>query len=233
MGEEESGEGFDAGLAGEGPVELRAEVAEGGAAVERHDAGGAEERMVRAMSNSSSSSPTICSRTSSAVTMPTVEPNSSTTTAMWRRRSWNSCRSSTASLVSGTTGISRMTWRRVRPELPLPPSAEGDAAEVHEAGDVLGVDDADDVLGAVGGIVDGDAGVLLFDDAGAGVFDGHVGGEGEDFAAGGHDLADGDVVELDGAVDDLFLKGGQQAHAAGGGGDELELFGRVDGAFAA
>ena len=111
--------------------------------------------------------------------------------------------------------------------------AEGDAAEVHEAGDVFGVDDADDVFGAVGGVVDGDAGVLLFDDAGAGLLDGHVGGEGEDLAARGHDLADGDVVELDGAVDDLFLKDGEQAHAAGGGGDELELFGRVDGAFAA
>ena len=38
LGEEEAGEGFDAGLAGEGPAELGAEVAEGGAAVERHDA---------------------------------------------------------------------------------------------------------------------------------------------------------------------------------------------------
>jgi hypothetical protein len=45
-------------------------------------------------------------------------------------------------------------------------------------------------------------------------------------------LAHGDVVEFDGAVDDLFLEGGQQAHAAGCGGDELEFFGRVDGAFA-
>ncbi len=41
------------------------------------------------------------------------------------------------------------------------------------------------------------------------------------------------MVELDGAVDDLLLKDGQQAHAAGGGGDELELLGRVDGALAA
>ena len=43
VGEEEAGEGFDAGLAREGPVELGAEVAEGGAAVEGHDAGCAEE----------------------------------------------------------------------------------------------------------------------------------------------------------------------------------------------
>ncbi len=81
-------------------------------------------------------------------------------------------------------------------------------------------------------VVDGDAGVLLLDDAGAGAFDGHVGGEREDLAARRHDLADGDVVEFDGAVDDLFLEGGKQAHAAGGRGDELELFGRVHGAFA-
>jgi hypothetical protein len=104
MREEKAGEGLDAGLAGEAPVELSAKVAEGGAAVERHDAGGVEDAVeLAAMSNSSSSSPTICSRASSAVTRPTVEPNSSTTMAMWRRRSWNSWRSSMASLVSGTT----------------------------------------------------------------------------------------------------------------------------------
>ena len=89
------------------------------------------------------------------------------------------------------------------------------------------------MVGAAGGIVDGDAGVLLLDDAGAGLLERHVGGEREDLAARRHDLAHGDVVELDGAMDDLFLKDGKQAHAAGGGGDELELFGRVDGAFAA
>ena len=43
MREEKAGEGFDAGLAGEAPVELGAEVAKGGASVERHDSGGAEE----------------------------------------------------------------------------------------------------------------------------------------------------------------------------------------------
>lgn len=43
VGEEEAGEGFDACFAGKGPVELRAEVSEGGAAVDGHDAGGAEE----------------------------------------------------------------------------------------------------------------------------------------------------------------------------------------------
>ena len=81
------------------------------------------------------------------------------------------------------------------------------------------------------GVVDGDAGVLLVDDAGAGFLDEHVGGEGEDALARDHDLAGGDLVELDGAVDDGFLILGEHAHAAGGGGDELELFGGVDSAF--
>ena len=102
---------------------------------------------------------------------------------------------------------------------------EGDGAEVHDAGDVLGVDDADDVFRAAVGIVDGNAGVLLVDDAGGGLFDGEVGWKREDLAAGCHDLADGDLVELDGAVDDLFLEGGQQAHATSGGGDELKSSG--------
>ncbi len=79
----------------------------------------------------------------------------------------------------------------MRPDSPLAAEGESDGAEVHEAGDVLGVDDADDVVGArASGIVDGDAGVLLFDDAGAGLFERHVGGEREDLAAWGHDLAD-------------------------------------------
>ena len=110
---------------------------------------------------------------------------------------------------------------------------ERDGAEVHQAGDVLGVDDADKILGTVRRFVDGDAGVLLLDDAGGGLLERHVGGEGEDLAARGHDLADGDVIELDGPMDDLFLKDREQAHAAGGGGNELELFGGVDGSFAA
>ena len=42
--EEKAGEGFDAGFARERPVELVAQVAEGGAAVERHRSRGAEER---------------------------------------------------------------------------------------------------------------------------------------------------------------------------------------------
>jgi hypothetical protein len=73
--------------------------------------------------------------------------------------------------------------------------------------------------------------VLVVDDAGAGGFNEGVGGERDDLLARGHDLADGGFVELEGAVDEALLKRRQDAHAAGGGGDELELFGRVDGGF--
>ena len=92
---------------------------------------------------------------------------------------------------------------------------------MHEAGQILGVDNADNVLGAAGFVVDGDAGVLAVNDLGAGFFNEQVGGQGEDFLAGRHDLADGDIVQLEGAVDEGLLKFGQDAHAAGGGGDEL------------
>ena len=61
-------------------------------------------------SNSSSISPTICSRMSSTVITPAVEPNSSTTTARCRRRSLNSSSSSVRTLVSGTTRTSCMIW---------------------------------------------------------------------------------------------------------------------------
>ena len=54
-------------------------------------------------------------------------------------------------------------------------------------------------------------------------------GKREDPLARGHDFADGNIVELDGAVDERLLKAGEQAQAAGGGSDELEFFRRVDG----
>ena len=84
--EKKAREGFDSGFAREDPVELVAEVAQGGRSSSTM-APVVESRGERLMSNSSSSSPTICSRMSSAVTRPTVEPNSSTAMAMWRRRS--------------------------------------------------------------------------------------------------------------------------------------------------
>ena len=89
------------------------------------------------------------------------------------------------------------------------------------------------MLGASAGIEDRDARVLLFDDAGAGALDGKIRRKGEDPAAGRHDLARDDMAELDGAVNHGLLKRGKKAHAAAGGGDKLELFRRVHGAFSA
>ena len=101
---------------------------------------------------------------------------------------------------------------------------------MHEAADVLGVEDANDEFRAALRIINGDAGVHFLDNAGAGIFDQHIGGEREDALARGHDLAGDDVVHLDGAVDERLLVFGQHAGAARSRGHELELFGGVDGA---
>ena len=108
----------------------------------------------------------------------------------------------------------------------------GGAAEVHEAGEVFGVEDADDVLGAALLVVDGDAGVLMVNEAGAGGFNERVAGQGDDLLTRGHDFAYGDLVDFEGAVDDTLLKGRQDAVAPGGRGEEFELFRGVDGDFA-
>ena len=231
--EQESGEGLDAGLAREGPAELRAEVAQRDVAVEREDAFGvpgcgaagdvelvfqlADDLLERVLGGDDADGGTEL-----------VDDDGDLAAALLKflqqldgEFGLGDDGDLAHHLAQGEAGVARAA------------EAERDGAEVHQARDVLGVDDADDLLGAAGGVVDGDAGVLLFDDARAGLLDGHVGGQREDLAARRHDLANGDVVQLDGAMDDLFLEDRQQAHAARGGGDELELLGRVDGALAA
>ena len=101
-------------------------------------------------------------------------------------------------------------------------------SEEDQAGEVFGVDDADDVLGAAGLVVDRHAGAHMFDDLGAGRFDRQVRGQRKDLLPRGHDLADGHILQFQGAMDERLLKPGQNAHAPGGCGDELELVGRVD-----
>ena len=83
------------------------------------------------------------------------------------------------------------------------------------------------MLGAARFVVDGNAGAHVLEDLGGGGFDGEVGRQGKDLLARGHDLADGHILEFEGAVDERFLKGGQDAEAASGGGDELEFLGGV------
>lgn len=103
---------------------------------------------------------------------------------------------------------------------------------MHEAGEILRVENADDVLWTERGVIDGHAGVLLVDDACGGALDGHVRWEGEDAATRRHDLAHGDVAEFDGAMDDLLLENRKQAATACGRGDELDLLRGMDVAFA-
>src|ERR1035437_5073647 len=100
-------------------------------------------------------------------------------------------------------------------------------AEEHEAGEVFGVDDADDVLGASGFVVDGDAGAHVLDDLCGGRFDGQDGGQGKDLLARGHDLADGHVFQFEGAEDE----GGRVFKEADGGAGQghEEEHGRGDG----
>src|SRR5271170_1001446 len=205
MCEEEAGEGFDACFAREPPVELIAEVAESGAAVERHGSGGAEEwgladvELVFELADDLLED--IFSGDEADGGAELVDDDGDVAAALLKL-----LEELDGELGFGDDCDLAHDFAEGDAGLALAAHGESDGAEVHEAGDVFGVDDADDVLGASEGIVDGDARVLLFDDAGGGLLEGHVGGEGEDLAAGGHDLADGDVVGLDGAVDDLFLK---------------------------
>src|ERR1700691_1903568 len=111
--------------------------------------------------------------------------------------------------------------------------AEIDEAEAHPADEFLVIKDADDVFGATLRVVNRDTRVLPFDDAVEGFIEGEVGGQRKNIGTSDHDFADGDAVEFDGVVDHLFLRGGNLADLAAGGDDELEFVGGVDGAAAA
>jgi hypothetical protein len=88
--EQEAGQGLHAAVAGQAPLHLGFQVAQVHAAVHQQRAAGGGQDGQAGESNSSSSSPVSCSMASSAVTRPTVEPYSSTTMAIWRRRCWKS-----------------------------------------------------------------------------------------------------------------------------------------------
>src|SRR5580693_7752832 len=111
--------------------------------------------------------------------------------------------------------------------------SEIDQPQPYPADQLFVIEDADDVLGAALRVVDGDARVLAFDHAVEGLVKREVGGEGKNIGAGDHDFADGDAVEFDGVVDHFFLRLGDLAELAAGGNDELEFVGGVDSAAAA
>ena len=92
------------------------------------------------MSCSSAMSPTISSRMSSSVTRPCTSPYSSTTSAMWVLRLRKALSWSLRLVVSGTNHGLVADGADVDPAQVSPPAA------LDRAQQILGVDDADDVL---------------------------------------------------------------------------------------
>ena len=99
--------------------------------------------------------------------------------------------------------------------------------EVHQPGHVLGIHHADDVLGTALRVVDRNPRILLLHDAGIRFLHQQVSREREDPAPRGHHLARHHLVQLDGAMDDLLLKGRQQTHPPGCGRNQLQLLWRM------
>ena len=104
--------------------------------------------------------------------------------------------------------------------------------ELHPAHQVLGVEHADDGLRTAGGVVHGDAGVLLLDDLGDGFLQRHVAGKRKNIGTRNHDLAHGDGLKVQRAVQQLLLQVADEAVAVRGGDAELELFRGVHAALA-
>src|SRR5271170_6523674 len=206
--EEEAREGLDSCLTREDPVELVAEVAKSGRSVEDHGSGGGEQRraadveLVFELADDLLQDVFGGDETDGGTKL--VDGDGDVSAAFLkllqeldRKLGLGNDGEFAHDIADGEAGFAFATH------------GERDGAEVHQSGDVLGVDDADEILWTMRGLIDGDARVLLLDDAGGGLLERHVGGEGEDLAAGSHNLADCDVVELDGAMDDLFLKDGE------------------------
>src|SRR5271167_1822108 len=105
--------------------------------------------------------------------------------------------------------------------------SEAEASPSHQ---ILGIEDSDDVLGTTQGVVDRNAGMLLFDDAGQGFVEREVAGQRKDVRPWHHDLAHRDAFELKGVVNHLFLERGDLSELAAGGDDKLEFVGRMYGA---
>ena len=82
-------------------------------------------------------------------------------------------------------------------------------------------------------IVHRNARVLSFDHARQRFVEHEVGGQRKNIGRAHHDLAHGDAVEFDRAVDHFFLKFRDLAELAARGDDQLEFVRRMDGASAA
>src|SRR4029077_19265611 len=101
--------------------------------------------------------------------------------------------------------------------------AEVAQTETHPAHQVLVVKDADDVLGPALRIKYWHPRVLTFHNAAESIVKLEVGRQRKNVGPSHHHFFHGDRIELDGAVNHLFLKFGNLAELAAGGDDELEL----------
>ena len=162
-------------------------------------------------SNSSTISPTSSSMRSSSVTSPAVPPYSSTTIAMW-----NAAGLHLAQQLGDALGLGHEVGgaRQLADGALLVAVALGS----HE---VLGVDDADDVVDALA--ADRDAAVAVEEHDLHRVGDPEVGGDGDHVGAGHHDLADDGVAELDDRLDEAALLGLDDLVLHGQVGDREEL----------
>src|SRR5271154_3269420 len=162
-------------------MQLVAEIAKGGAAFEGHRSGGAEQRgfadveLVFELADDLLEDVFGGDEANRAAEL--VDDDGDVATALLKL-----LKKLDGELGLGDDGDLAHDTANGETRLALAAHRERDATEVHEAGDVFGVDDADDGFGTGGGIIDRDAGVLLFDDAGGGLLQRHVGGQGEELA---------------------------------------------------
>ena len=220
-GEEESGEGFDAAFAGKAPVHLRFEVADVHAAVKDEAAGGGGEdfggdvKLVFDFADELLDSVFDCDEADGGSELVDHDCDVAAARLEFVEEIEDGL---------GFRNYEDLTHDLLESHFRQRRGAEaraGRGAEVHEAGDVLGINDADDEFGAAGGVVDGDAGVQLVDDAGACVLNEHVEGQGEDALTRRHDFAGRELVDFDGAVNEGLLIFRKHAGAARGCGHEL------------
>ena len=92
---------------------------------------------------------------------------------------------------------------------------------------VLGVQHSDNVLRPALRIVNRNSRVLLVDDTLQRFLERQIAGHGKDIRPGNHDLAHGNVLQIEGAQDQLSFRRAQYPQSAAGGDDQLQLFRRV------
>src|ERR1700722_13547013 len=105
--------------------------------------------------------------------------------------------------------------------------------EPHPADELLVIKNANNVFRPALRIVNRNARMLAFDHAVQRFVEREIGGQGKNIRPRDHDFANRDAVEFDGIVNHFFLRLRDLAELAAGCGSEVEFVGGVDGAAAA